>query len=107
VRGALRSRSKDREQARSYSKIQPRLRVDAVFKELARLEGHGVAGFDGHWLTGLRVLPGPCTAMALDKRTETDQRDAVFAVQGVGDFFEHCIEYAAGLLFGEGQPFQR
>jgi hypothetical protein len=43
--------------------------------------------------------------MALDKRTETDQRDAVFAVQGVGDFFEHCIEYTAGLLFGEVSLF--
>ena len=43
--------------------------------------------------------------MTLNERTEADQRDAVFAVQGIGDFFKNCIEYAAGLLFGEVSLF--
>ncbi|KOX65532.1 hypothetical protein AA303_08255 [Pseudomonas psychrophila] len=39
--------------------------------------------------------------MTLNKGTEADQRDAVFAMQGLGDFFKHGIEYAVGLFFGE------
>lgn len=48
---------------------------------------------------------GHTTAVALDKGAKADQRDAVLAMQGLGDFFQHCIENAVGLFFGLGQPF--
>ena len=76
------------------------LRVHAVLEKLARLERNRVAGLDGDRLTGLRVLPRAGTAMALDKGAKADQRDAVLAMQGLGDFFQHCIKNAVGLLFG-------
>ncbi|MNC77428.1 hypothetical protein D3C75_1293830 [compost metagenome] len=39
--------------------------------------------------------------MTLQECTESDQRHAVLAVQSAGDFFEHGVEHAIGLLFGE------
>lgn len=45
----------------------PRLRVDAVFERLARLERNDVAGFDFHRLAGLRVFAGAGAAVALQE----------------------------------------
>ncbi|MNT76763.1 hypothetical protein D3C72_2158090 [compost metagenome] len=39
--------------------------------------------------------------MALQEGTEADQRHAVLAMQGASDFFEHGVEHAVSLLFGE------
>jgi hypothetical protein len=66
-----------------------RLRVDAVFERLARLERNGIAGLDLHRLAGLRVFAGAGAAVALQEGAEAHQGDAVLAVQGAGDFFEH------------------
>ena len=44
-------------------------------------------------------------AMALQERTETDQRDGVFAMQGAGDFFQYRIQDTVGLFFGEVSLF--
>ena len=77
------------------------LRINAVFQRLAWLERNSVAGLDFDGLTGLRVFAGAGAAMALQEGAETHQRDAVFAVQGAGDFFENGVENAVGLLFGE------
>ena len=39
--------------------------------------------------------------MALQEGAEADQRHAVLAVQGAGDFFEDGVEDAVGLFFSE------
>ncbi|CAN2972845.1 hypothetical protein METHPM2_210050 [Pseudomonas sp. PM2] len=84
-----------------FETVPLNLRVDAVFERLARLERYGVARLDFHWLTGLRVFAGAGAAVALQESAEADQGDAVFAVQGAGDFFEDGVEDAVGLFFGE------
>ncbi|CAI8784381.1 hypothetical protein EMIT0P44_10170 [Pseudomonas sp. IT-P44] len=77
------------------------LRINAVFQRFAWLERNGVAGLDFDGLTGLRVFAGACAAVALQEGAEADQRHAVLAVQGAGDFFENGVENAVGLFFGE------
>ncbi|KTC42042.1 hypothetical protein AO260_16245 [Pseudomonas sp. ABAC21] len=39
--------------------------------------------------------------VALQEGAEANQGDAVFTVQGAGDFFEDGVEHAVGLFFGE------
>src|SRR5690606_34110799 len=75
--------------------------VHRIAQGLARLEGHGVAGFDLDRGAGLRVLAGTGTAMALEEGTEANQGNAVLAVQRTGDFFEYGVEYAIGLILGQ------
>lgn len=91
--------------ARLMQGAQPVSRIDAVFERFARFEGDGIAGFDLYRLTGLRVLAGAGTTMTLQKGAETDQGNAVFPVQRIGDFFENGVEDAIGLFFGEVRLF--
>src|SRR5690606_29040674 len=49
-------------------------------------------------LARLRILAGARATVALHEGTEADQGDTVLAVQRTGDFVEHGIEDAVGLL---------
>ncbi|MNI99255.1 hypothetical protein D3C73_1582800 [compost metagenome] len=49
----------------------------------------------------MRVFAGAGTAVALQEGAEADQRYAVLAMQGAGDFFENGVKNATGLFFGE------
>ena len=84
-----------------FETVPLNLRVDAVFERLARLERNSVARLDFHGLTGLRVFAGAGATVALQEGAETNQGDAVLAVQGAGDFLEYGVEDAVGLFFGE------
>jgi hypothetical protein len=55
----------------------------------------------------LRVFTGAGATVALQEGAETNQGDAVLAVQGAGDFFENGVEDAVSLFFGEIRFFQR